>query len=77
MPLTAEQRQQAQDWLADNTAHRECPKCFQDQWKIADWLLAPTVLEGPVGGDTMHLLPVICSNCAYTEFYSAGLVGLT
>jgi len=79
--LTEEQMEQFQSWLAERwTGTKECPICATNNWTLGSHLVSPTIYRSGgglvIGGLAYPLAMIICSNCGYTNFFNAVLIGL-
>lgn len=77
--LTEDQQKWIARWLEACWKQGKCPICATDKWQIAPHLVAPIISSGGVlnvGGRTYPQVMIICSNCGFTNFFNAGIMGL-
>lgn len=77
--LTPEQLQKAQDWLAAHWERLACPFHGPTKWILGDSLVGTVGFRAggiAIGGPTFPLLVVTCSQCGFTAFLNAIVVGI-
>ena len=62
---------------------KPCAMCGQTKWNVIDKFVAMPVIDHPqpmalvVGGATMPLVPVVCTNCGNTHLINVRVLGFT
>ena len=77
--LTQEQVELAQKWLDEKWKFRTCPICAESSWIMSPSLIAPPLLVKSaitLSGRIYPLVQVICTNCGFVHFFSAGIMEL-
>lgn len=77
--LTADERQKLAEWLNERAPKASCPMCQTSAWTITGVLVALNVSPPDriqIGGITLPVVPVACSNCGYVGLISAVIAGL-
>ena len=76
MPLTPQQVTQA--WAALQGRLNTCPICASANWHPAEIIIGLPYTTGGVvlGGPTIPLLLVVCTNCKYVAQFAAVPLGL-
>lgn len=77
--LTKEEKKTATGWIEDKTPRLGCPACKQSHFTLGDHLVTPMMYTGSgitIGGPAYPQLMVICSNCSYTLYYNAVMMGI-
>jgi hypothetical protein len=72
--LTADERERAVAWLQSTQAPvARCPHCANNQWRIANHLVAPSSFSSSVilGGTAYPHFMVICQICGFVKFFNA------
>lgn len=78
MPLTQPQIDKLQTWLGSKARGNACPVCGQSNWTVGDIVSAP-VFSGSgisIGGKTIPMVQVVCTNCAYIQLFAVAPIGL-
>ena len=78
MRLSQEQLAKFQQWAARKGIKNTCESCGSNKWELGDIVAAPTFAGGGfnIGGPTVPMVPMICTNCGYIRHYAAVLIGL-
>jgi len=78
MALTEPQLQKVRDWMQSKQVSGICPSCSQSNWTAADIVSAPVITTKGItmGGPTVPMVQVICSNCAHVRLFAAVPMGL-
>lgn len=65
-------------WMDEKGIPSMCPVCGQDDRALARHLVSPVQMQnrGIVFGEAYPLIMLICNNCAFTQHFSAVVVGL-
>ena len=67
------------EWLRSKGIRAECLACGTNRW-IDEGIIAAPVLTGGaadrVAEHTVHMVPLVCTNCGYVRLFSAKMVGL-
>lgn len=78
--LSAKMKQKIQNTLAERGALRPCPRCGNQQFVLADGLIAPSLqgsLDGfVIGGVNIPSAVVVCTRCGYMSQHAIGVLGL-
>lgn len=76
--FSKEKQDKALQWLSEKWGNRTCECCGQNNWNIADMLVAPPTFEGgmTLGGKTMPQVVVTCTNCGNTKHFNAVIMGV-
>lgn len=76
MPLTPDQEQKFEDYLKTKNVKPACPACGTANLIFADILSLPFRQHSPGGVSEVHMVPVVCGECAHVRLFLAGPVGL-
>ena len=79
--LSEAEREKAVSWFNTRwTMQNGCPVCTTKKWQMSDHLVHSPVFAGGAalfGGVVYPVLPLTCSNCGYTIYFNAVMMGLT
>ena len=76
--LTGEERAKALEWL-EKKISKPCEACENDDWFLADSIVASVNMNmsGIIfGGELLPCFCAICKNCGNTRFFNAVLSGV-
>jgi predicted nucleic-acid-binding Zn-ribbon protein len=78
MPLSAAQQQTFQNWLSRKNPNFKCPCCGQNNFQTGEIIAPPTLVNGAInmGGNTIPMLTLICSNCAHVSLFATIPIGI-
>jgi predicted nucleic-acid-binding Zn-ribbon protein len=78
MPLTPAQVQKLENWLTSKKLNPTCPSCGGRKWAPVDIISANTVTAKgtAIGGNTVPMVQMVCSNCGFVKLYAAVPMGL-
>jgi len=78
--LTEEETQKATAWLNEHAKVGKCSMCGNLNWSVVPVIFNSTIYYPGgglrVGGASVPLISIICSNCGHMEFFSAVVIGL-
>ena len=80
MPLDDEQRLKLAKWFSLKKVTPICPSCGHNNWQTGDIVTGMPTMKGGgivVGGPSIPMVQVICTNCGYVRLYAAVPLGLT
>lgn len=77
--LTKEEKDKIKTWLENKTKNPACPVCNDPNWVIGDHLVQP--MNGAsgglvIGGVTYPQVMIISTNCGYTRYFNAVVMGI-
>lgn len=78
MALSQAEQQRVQSWLNTRGRQHSCPVCGANNWSIGDVVSAPIYTNGGVqlGGPSVPMVQLVCSNCVYVRLFAAKPIGL-
>lgn len=78
--LPKETKNRIQRRLEEKGAMLPCPRCGNQQFMLADGLLAPSLQTSindiVLGGRSIPSVVVICTQCGYISLHAVGVLGL-
>jgi predicted nucleic-acid-binding Zn-ribbon protein len=78
MPLTPAQIQKVENWLTSKKLNPTCPSCGGRKWTPLDIISANTVTAKgtTIGGNSIPMVQIVCSNCGFVKLFAAVPMGL-
>jgi predicted nucleic-acid-binding Zn-ribbon protein len=78
MPLTPAQALKVQNWLTSKKLNPTCPSCGGRKWTPVEIISANTVTAKgtTIGGNTIPMVQIVCSNCGFVKLFAAVPMGL-
>jgi predicted nucleic-acid-binding Zn-ribbon protein len=78
MPLTQTQQTTFQNWLTRHNPNYSCPCCGNRNFGLGEIIAPPTFVNGNInmGGNTVPMLQLICSNCAHVTLFATVPIGI-
>ena len=78
MPLTPAQIQKVENWLTSKKLNPTCPSCGERKWAPLDIISANTVTAKgtTIGGNSIPMVQIVCSNCGFVKLFAAVPMGL-
>lgn len=79
--MNADDKKHSQDWL-NRRLSPICPSCQQRHaFNVLDQFVTPILMSEnnvlDLGGQSMPLIGVACTNCSHIRFFSAIMMGIT
>lgn len=78
MLLNSRQKEKVLNWFATKHLNTNCPCCGSDKWSVGD-IIGATVHTSKgisLGGESIPMLQIVCSTCAYVNLFAAVPMGL-
>lgn len=80
--LSKEEAATVQDWIIERwKGPSTCLVCESNQWTMGEHMVAPIKMTDGggivVGGSSYPQVMLVCSNCGYTLYFNAPLIGIT
>jgi predicted nucleic-acid-binding Zn-ribbon protein len=78
MPLSEQQRSNAQAFFTSKGVNHRCESCGSNDWAYGDVITGNPIMGGAaeIGGATHAMLQVACKECGYIRLYLARPMGV-
>lgn len=78
MPINSSQQEKLKAWLDSKGVRPQCGACGSNDWAPGDIVAAPRYSSQglAIGGPTVPMVQLVCSNCAHLMLFAAVPIGI-